>query len=89
MRSRKTPVWATDMLDALDNEFFWVSRFGLSLLSCRVAKAGFAGAGRIPPYYGPSSLGLVWANASILVRHYRVHPIFALLPALLFPGLFD
>ena len=36
-----------------------------------------------------SLIVLVGANATILVRRYRVHPVFACLPALLFPGTFE
>ena len=78
-----------DLLYRLVNDFFLASRFGVSLVM-----AGLLGLG-LPPVAAfrlvmlVSLVGLAGASATILVRHYRVHPVFALLPALLFPGLFE
>ena len=80
---------ATDMLYALDNDFFWISRFGVSLLLAALLKIGFPAVIGFRLIMGLSLVALVWANAAILVRHYGVHPVFACLPALLFPGLFE
>ncbi len=78
-----------DLLYPLVNDFFLASRFGVSLVMAGLLGIGLPAVTAFRLLMLASLAGLVGASATILVRHYRVHPVFALLPALLFPGLFE
>ncbi len=79
----------TDILYGLVNDFFLVSRFGVSLLMAGLLKLGLPAVDGFRLIMLASLIVLVGANAAILVRRYNVHPVLACLPALLFPGLFE
>ena len=78
-----------DLLYRLVNDFFLTSRFGVSLVMAGLLGIGLPAVTAFRLVMLVSLVALVGASATILVRHYRVHPVFALLPALLFPGLFE
>ena len=79
----------TDLLYRLDNDFFFATRFGISLALALLLKFGLSGVDAFRVIMIVSLIVLVGANSVILVRQYRVHPAIALLPALFFPGLFE
>jgi len=78
-----------DIIYGLVNKFFLNSRFGLSVVLAGLLKLGFSAVNGFRIVQFLSLIGLVAANAAILVRRYGVHPVYACLPALLFPGLFE
>ena len=82
-------VHGVDIIYPLVNRFFLNSRFGLSVVLAGLLKLGFSAVNGFRVVQLLSLIGLVAANAAILVRRYGVHPIYACLPALLFPGLFE
>ena len=82
-------VHGADIIYPLVDKFFLNSRFGLSVVLAGLLKLGFGAVNGFRLIQLLSLVGLVAANAAILVRRYRVHPVLACLPALLFPGLFE
>ncbi len=80
---------SVDMLYPLVNDFFLASRFGVSVVLAGLLKLGLGPVTGFRLVMFVSLVLLVAANAAILVRHYRVNPVFACLPALLFPGVFE
>ncbi len=78
-----------DLLYKLVNDFFLASRLGLSLVMAGLLKLGIPAVTGFRLVMLVSLVVLVGANAAILVRHYRVPLVFACVPALLFPGLFE
>ncbi len=82
-------VHGVDLIYGLVNKFFLNSRFGLSVVLAGLLKLGFGAVNGFRAVQLLSLVGLVAANAAILVRRYGVHPVYACLPALLFPGLFE
>jgi len=82
-------VHGADIIYDLVNKFFLNSRFGLSVVLAGLLKLGFSAVDGFRIVQFLSLIGLVAANAAILVRRYGVHPVYACLPALLFPGLFE
>ena len=82
-------VHGVDMIYGLVNKFFLNSRFGLSVVLAGLLKLGLGAVDGFRIVQFLSLIGLIAANAAILVRRYGVHPVFACLPALLFPGLFE
>ena len=78
-----------DLLYRLDNDFFFATRFGISLLLAGLLKAGLSGALAFRIIMSVSLVVLVVANAAILVRRYAVSPLLACVPSLMFPAIFE
>lgn len=78
-----------DPLYRLDNDFFLVSRLGLSLAVAPLLQLGLSPLFCVRLIMFVSLAGLVMANTVLLVRAYGVPPVLALLPSLLLPGLFE
>ena len=78
-----------DPLHGLNNDFFVLSRFGVSLALAGLVKLGLTAETAFRALM-LGSLGLLVAvNAGLLAWRYRIHPLLACVPALLFPGLFE
>ena len=78
-----------DPLYQLDNDFFFSTRLGVSAVLAGLIWLGFSGAAAFRLVMFAMLAVLLAANATILVQRYRVRPVLALIPALLFPGLFE
>ena len=78
-----------DPLYRLDNDFFFSTRLGVSAVLAGLIRLGLSGAAAFRLIMLTMLIVLLAANAAILVQRYRVYPMLALVPALLFPGLFE
>jgi hypothetical protein len=78
-----------DPLHGLNNDFMVYTRLGVSIVLAGLIKLGLPAAAAFRLLMLGSLGLLVAANAGLLAWRYRIHPLLACVPALLFPGLFE
>ncbi len=78
-----------DPLHGLNNDFLFYTRLGVSIALAGLIKLGLPAAAAFRLLMLASLALLVAANAGLLAWRYRIHPLLACVPLLLFPGLFE
>ena len=78
-----------DPLHGLNNDFLVYTRLGVSIALAGLIKLGLPAAAAFRLLMLGSLGLLVAANAGLLAWRYRIPPLLACVPALLFPGLFE
>ncbi len=78
-----------DPLHGLNNDFLFYTRLGVSIALAGLIKLGLPAAAAFRLLMLVSLALLVAANAGLLAWRYRIHPLLACVPLLLFPGLFE
>ena len=78
-----------DPLHGLNNDFLFYTRLGVSIALAGLIKVGLPAAAAFRLLMLASLALLVAANAGLLAWRYRIHPLLACVPVLLFPGLFE